>query len=366
MIINSTSDWLVLIRIPGIGSVNLRQWLSIAGSARAILEAAPSDLRAQGISEKAIAYLQAPPWDDIEKDMRWLEKSGRYLLTWDDEQYPALLREINNPPLVLFVEGDINAINKAQIALVGSRHATPSGNETAYQFAEFLARAGLVITSGLAIGIDAASHRGALAANAQTIAVAGTGLAKTYPASHRKLAEQIIESGVLISEFTPFTGAVAHHFPQRNRIISGLSLGVVVVEAAIRSGSLLTARYATEQGREVFAIPGSIHNPLSRGCHYLIRNGAKLVETGADILEELGPLYAASQAHIEQGKLAEKTVKLADDHQQLLYCIDEHATPLDVILSRSRLTIAEVSSMLLQLELQNYVQPVAGGYARVR
>jgi DNA processing protein len=253
---------------------------------------------------------------------------------------------------------------------VGSRNPTAAGSRTATEFARHLSAAGLVISSGLALGIDAASHRGALDAGAPTVAVMGTGLDRVYPARHRDLARQIAERGALISEFPVGTAPRAENFPRRNRIISGLSLGTLVVEAAIRSGSLITARYAGDQGREVFAIPGSIHNPLARGCHHLIRQGAKLVETANDVMDELGMLadscYPAGQVTVETEVAAEPS-KLDSEYQYLIDFIAYEDTSVDQLVGSSGLTPAEVSSMLLQLELSGYIASSPGGlYNRLK
>ena len=241
------------------------------------------------------AFLAAPGWDRVEPDLRWAEDESHHILTLHDLAYPRLLREIADPPPLLFVHGNPALLSRPQIAIVGSRNPSAGGRSLAEDFARSLCRSGLIVTSGMALGIDAASHQGALRAKGGTIAVAGTGPDRIYPARHRSLAQAIVEQGAIISEFSLGTPALPGNFPRRNRIISGLSLGVLVVEAACKSGSLITARLAAEQGREVFALPGSIHNPLARGCHRLIRQGAKLVEDIGDILEELGPLAAVTE-----------------------------------------------------------------------
>ena len=252
-----------------------------------------------------------------------------------------------------------------QLAIVGSRRATASGLQTAEEFAYHLAMSGLVITSGLALGIDGASHRGALNANGHTIGVAGTGLNQLYPPANRKLAVEIMErQGAVISEFPLNTFPKAANFPRRNRIISGLSVGVLVVEAALKSGSLITVKHALEQGREVFAIPGSIHNPLARGCHHLIRQGAKLVETASDIQEELHG-FASLAARPEQPGSGAGALKMSLENSKIFEHIGYETTPIDMIILRSGLTAAEVSSILLKLELQGFVQSVTGGYIRV-
>jgi DNA processing protein len=247
--------------------------------------------------------------------------------------------------------------------MVGTRNPTHNGRDNAHHFARVLTEAGLLITSGLATGIDGASHRGALSQEKPTIAVLGSGLAHIYPAIHHPLAKQIIANGALITEFPPWIEPKAYNFPRRNRIISGLSLGVFVVEATLKSGSLITARYAAEQGRDVFALPGSIHNPQARGCHQLIRQGAKLVETAADIIEELSALPQALKLS-EVRKASTKPSNLDKKHLELLNYIGYEATTMDTVITRSGLTVSQVSSMLLTLELQSYVNLTPGGYVR--
>ncbi|VAX06257.1 Rossmann fold nucleotide-binding protein Smf possibly involved in DNA uptake [hydrothermal vent metagenome] len=295
----------------------------------------------------------------------WLALPNNHLITIHDPGYPSLLKEIADPPSALFVHGDPTLLAMPQLAIVGSRNPSTVGSQTAHEFAKHLAAAGLTITSGLATGIDGAGHRGALKAKGTTIAVTGTGLDRVYPASHHGLASQIAQQGgALVSEFPPGTPARAGHFPRRNRIISGLSLGTLVVEAAMRSGSLITARLASEQGREVFAIPGSIHNPLARGCHILIRQGAKLVETAQDIIEELGPLLnTLIQAEPTETELPKNnhSLQLDADYRQILDNIGYDPTPVDTIISLTGLTAEAVSSMLLLLELEGYVAPAPGG-----
>lgn len=261
--------------------------------------------------------------------------------------------------LYYYLFGVILIYSRPQLAIVGSRNPTPTGCELAEQFAYYLAEAGLVVTSGLALGIDGGGHRGAINARGKTIAVCGTGLQHVYPNSHRQLAEDIIQNGALVSEFPPDTLPKAKHFPMRNRVISGLSLGVLVIEAALKSGSLITARLAIDQGREVFALPGSIHNPLARGCHQLIRQGAKLVETAGDILEELGAMHAVITPLIPS-----KKGSLDAPYQEVLKQIGYEITTLDAIILRCGLTAGKVSSMLLLLELEGHVQSVPGGYVR--
>ncbi len=355
--------WLTLARAPGLGPATFgRLWRELA-SLDAIFSASRADLRRVGLSADTVAYLGHPNTEHLAQDLSWLAQPNAHLVTWASAAYPTLLAELDDPPPVLFVLGDPGLLSRPQLAIVGSRNPTPSGGETALEFAQHLAVAGLVITSGLALGIDAAAHEGALAAERPTIAVAGTGLDRVYPARHRELAHRISQHGALVSEFPPGVGPQPGNFPRRNRIISGLSLGTLVVEAALRSGSLITARLASEQGREVFAIPGSIHNPLARGCNALIRQGAKLVECAADIIEELGPLSQVTQV---QRKLSAandvEAFELDDDHARVLESLGYEPTAVDTVVERSGLTPEAVCSMLLVLELHGHVTTAAGGY----
>ena len=297
-----------------------------------------------------------------ELEIAWLAEPNHHLIALSDPRYPRLLREIPDPPAGLYVIGDPDILSATQLGIVGSRNPTPGGSENAHAFAHYLTQSGLTITSGLALGVDAAAHRGALAAGGKTIAVAGTGLDRIYPARHRELAHQIAAQGALISEFPLGMPALPANFPRRNRIISGLSLGVLVVEAALQSGSLITARLAADQGREVFAIPGSIHNPLARGCHALIRQGAKLVETAADILEELGPIAQVTGLARQTDGVGNITSGLSVEAMALLDCLGFDPTPVDSLIERSGLTPEAVSSMLLVLELQGHVVSAPGGH----
>ena len=286
-------NWLKLYRVQGIGPSSFHKLLlAFDGDPGAALTASEARWKQAGLNRRQIKPL-SERGTDPGTDLRWLEADNHHLILFGDSAYPTLLAEITNPPPLLFVRGDKSLLTHPQLAMVGSRNPTRGGLENARAFASHLAAAGLGIISGLAMGIDGASHEGALEANGLTIAVAATGLDQVYPARHRRLADRIADNGAIISEFPIGTRPQAEHFPRRNRIISGMSMGTLVVEAAQRSGSLITARNAGEQGREIFAIPGSIHNPLARGCHHLIRQGAKLVETAEDILEELGPLLAS-------------------------------------------------------------------------
>ncbi len=353
--------WLALLRAPGVGPVSFLQLLEQHSDPQALFDN-PNLCNDPRLKE----YLGRPDWQAVEADLEWLEQKQCHLLTLADKRYPQPLRDTPDTPPLLFLRGNPQILDNPQLAIVGSRNPTASGRETAHDFSRTLAASGLVITSGLATGIDTASHQGALDGGSQTIAVAGTGLDRVYPATNRDLAHAMIEQGgAIISEFPPGTPPHAGNFPKRNRIISGLSLGTLVVEAALRSGSLITARLAAEQGREVFAIPGSIHNPLSRGCHQLIRQGAKLVESAGDILEELAPqLHAILATEAEHERPHSSSPELDHEYHTLLDAIGHEATSVDQMVERSGLTADAVSSMLLLLELQGFVQATAGGYAR--
>ncbi|MCP4043601.1 MAG: DNA-protecting protein DprA [Gammaproteobacteria bacterium] len=367
---------LALHRVPGLGARGLTELLNSFADPCAVLRAGRSELQSHGLSGKMLDYLGTPPWRGVEKDLQWLSQPEHHILTMFDHLYPSRLREIGDPPPLLFVQGDPEVLSLPQLALVGSRNPTPGGATTAFEFARYLAARGLVIVSGLALGIDGQGHKGALAANGITVAVAGTGVDRVYPLRHQELAHRIADNGAIVSEYPLGSVPQRTNFPRRNRIISGLSIGVLVVEAGRNSGSLITARLAVEQGREVFAIPGSIHNPLARGCHELIRQGAKLVESADDILEELVPLLGQApkveQMSSPSGGMGDgrggdgDEGELDKEYRSVLDAMGYDPVSVDVLVGRTGLTAEELSSMLLILELQNLVSPVAGGfYSRV-
>jgi len=373
------ADWLKLILVDGLGPRRMSALEAAFPNPLDAVEASEAQLRQAGLTRRHIEQLRHPDQDRLERCLAWLAGERRWLITREDALYPPLLKRIPDPPLALFVAGDPNILVAPQIAIVGSRNATSGGLQHARSFAATLARAGLTITSGLAEGVDGAAHAGCLDAGGTTLAVAGTGLDRVYPARHRDLAGRIAGSGALLSQFPPGIGPLRGNFPARNRIISGMSLGVIVVEASLRSGSLITARLASEQGREVFAIPGSVHNPLSRGCHRLIRDGARLVETADEVVEELAPLARELAGEIE-GLLAPAPPAAASgleesassphmegdpEYKRLLEALGFDPTPVDEIIERSQLTPAAVSSMLLMLELDGQVSAHPGGrYSR--
>ncbi len=358
----NTEAWLILSLCPELSTAAAQKLILVAGDATAAIKASSDERHAAGISPTAAEFLRNPDEARLRRASDWLSGDKRCLLGLDSERYPPLLIESGEAPLCLFVEGDPDLLSLPQLAIVGSRKATVGGRETARSFAAYLADAGLTITSGLAEGIDTEAHTGALQTG-QTVAVLGTGPDEVYPRQNQQLAERIAAQGVLVTEFAPGTPVSRDHFPRRNRIISGLSLGVLVVEAGLRSGSLITARYSGNYGREIFAIPGSIHNPLSKGCHRLIREGARLVESAQDIVSELGALAGALEAM--EPCIATQTTSVADtdpDYAKLLEAMGYDPVSVNQLAERSGLTAEQLSSMLLILELEGRVNTVPGGY----
>lgn len=351
--------WLRLIRCPGLGARPTLDLIGRYGSAAAAVGAGASGWQSAGVSREIWNALEQIDPTLIESDLTWCEVESRGLIPWTDARYPARLREIASAPPALFYRGDPDLLELPQLAIVGSRNATPQGLETAEGFAAELARRGLVITSGLALGVDGAAHRGALGAQGHTIAVCATGLDRVYPARHKALAEQIEREGLLLSEFAPGTAPRAEHFPRRNRLISGLSVGVLVIEAARESGSLITARLAAEQGREVFAIPGSIHNVMARGCHQLIRQGAKLVETVDDILEEIGSQIGEWTRRTAESPREGKQEQ--HRYQNVLDALGDQPQSLDVLVEKLGMSVDVLSTALLELELEGRLATTHGG-----
>ena len=302
-----------------------------------------------------------------DKEKQWLEKTENRIIESDSDDFPKLLRTIPGPPALLYIVGNAEALHMPALSIVGSRNPSRGGKENAYEFAKHLGRSGFCIVSGLAQGIDTAAHEGALAAGAMTVAFLGHGIDRVYPSVNRDLAHRISQNGTLVSEYPLGSPPRREHFPQRNRLISGLSLGTLVVEAARRSGSLITARLAGEQGREVFAIPGSIHNPLSRGCHQLIKQGAKLVENADDIVSELGSLAGhLMQNDTNQEKQESENIEHDADYEILLNSLSYDPTSADELAENSGLTIDQVSSMLLILELEEKIEALTGGKYSLR
>lgn len=385
------SPWLLLSRLPGMG---VRRWQGLSEALTnpvEVLQLPPASHRTLGLSAEASALLQG--WQARNGQLPLLAELrdlygrtlelGIGLLGWDHDDYPEALRQIADPPLVLYYRGDTALMGRPQIGVVGSRNATRAGLDNAHSFARVLSERGYLITSGLAQGIDGAAHSGALAAGAPTIAVIGTGLDIIYPSAHRALFNDILGQGLILSEYPPGTRPKPGHFPRRNRIISGLSRGVLVVEASLRSGSLITARLALEQGREVFAIPGSIHNPQARGCHALIRQGARLVETVDDVEEELTAWW--SEGRVATGEPV-RTAPLARQDQESLFpepppaVLPDHLEPREIaviealgydprstdqLCQATGLPADQLMQSLLLLEMEGLVASAPGGFLRL-
>jgi len=363
--------WLRMHEIQGLGRQTTYQLLKAFGSAEAIFAASHANLR-KVVSDDIANQIKAETVSDqIKITLEWLAEPNNHLITLADEDYPRLLLETPDPPPILFAKGQLSCLQQPSIAILGSRNPTAQGEKNAHDFAMLLAEFGFTIVSGLAIGIDAAAHRGALASNGKTIAVVGTGLDIVYPAKHRELAHEIIKQGLLISEFSLGTPSLPQNFVQRNRVISGLSMGCLVVEASLQSGSLITAKFATEQDRDVFAIPGSIHSPQSKGCHQLIKQGAKLVDAVQDIVHELKSEHFVSLAAMPLKKnfipaknTSPEEIPHAD--KALLDLMSFEPVTVEYLLQHSGLTSDTLSSILISLELDNKIASMPGGrYQRI-
>jgi len=356
MIVDARVEAWARLQLAGVGPRALVALLRAFGDARGVLAATPAERR-RHVPADAAALLDAPPEAPrLEAALAWLREPDHELMAWDDPGYPHALLEITDPPPVFYYQGRRELFAAPGFAIVGSRNATPQGSEDAEAFAAALSAAGFTIVSGLAQGIDAAAHRGGLRHSASSIAVIGTGPDRIYPARNRDLAHELAARGLVISEFAPGTPPLKQNFPRRNRLVSGLSRGVLVVEATLDSGSLITARLAAEQGREVFALPGSIHSPFSKGGHRLIRDGAKLVETAQDILEELGGTVAARQ------RAEPREADIADpDARAILGALGHDAADVDTLVARTGLGAPAAVAALTALELDGEVASVPGG-----
>lgn len=354
--------WLALCRTPAIGTPKLYRLLEYFQTPENIFKADKKSLSAFSLTDECIRYILRPDWRSIEADLRWLEAESNSFIPLSSDDYPFLLKHIPDPPVGLYARGDKNLLRTLQIGIVGSRNPTSSGKRNAHEFAYGLAGYGITVTSGLAVGIDTAAHAGALAGGGKTIAVLGNGLKTVYPKRNTKLAEQICGSGVLLSEFPLDYDPIASNFPRRNRIISGLSIGVLIVEAALRSGSLITARHALDQGREVFAIPGSIHNSLARGCHALIQQGAKLTEKIQDIMEEFGPVSAIMETTSDGETIRHNDHVGLDEGTKLLFeYIGYHPVDIDDLIESTGMPAQDITSRLLELELSELIELLPGG-----
>jgi DNA processing protein len=354
-------SWLIL-KHAYLRAAELQTLLDLYGSADDIVSQPRSRLLESGLSAEKCDAIATADDTAIRAALEWLDQDGHSLIAWGEDTYPEMLTQIPGPPLALFVNGNIDVLHMPALAVIGSRNPTHGGQRNAHDFSRHLASQGFVIVSGLAQGIDTAAHEGALDAGGKTIAFLGTGIDRVYPAANRGLAHAIAEEGALVSEYPLGAPPERWHFPERNRLISGLSLGTLVGEAARRSGSLITARLAAEQGREVFALPGSIHNALSRGCHELIRQGAKLVESASDILGELRPLAGHMQETADESATNEpEPAEADDDYIELRKVLSHDPASIDELEKKSGLTIDQLSSMLLILELHGEVESLSGG-----
>ena len=381
---NSIQATLALFHLPGVGPNKHHKLVEWFGSASAVISGDRKLIQAAGVKPESIRLLDAYAQSGlnsqlgclIERDLEWLSHSGNTILLLDDDNYPSLLKHVDSPPPVLFVRGHCELLSEPQLAIVGSRNPSIDGKDNAYRFAKSMVNMGLAVTSGMALGVDGSAHQGAIDGGGYTIAVVGTGADIIYPARHRGLADKILEKGVIVSELPLGTQPQPANFPRRNRIISALSMGVLVVEASPKSGSLITAHCALDQGREVYAIPGSIHNPMARGCHQLLRQGAKLVESAEDIFEELSSLLAFHQFVRNEPMSAESVPQDLFDHEAvqelteqetlLLKLIGYDMVSVDGVVERSELSVEDVSFQLMSLELKGLIQSVPGGFQRCR
>lgn len=354
---NNKSCFLALNRIPSIGPRTVLKLLKRWPILQELFAMPATQMEAAGLPARLACLIAAFDFKELETDLKWEQLSvNHHLLTWEHPLYPALLREIHDPPIVLYATGNLSCLQQKTLAIVGTRRPSVSGSETAYRFAFELASAGITIVSGLAMGIDAQAHAGCIAAKGQTIAVMGTGIDRIYPAQHARLAAEIQVNGLLVTEFPIKSVPASGHFPRRNRIISGLSMSTLVIEAAIKSGSLITARMALEQNRDVLAVPGSIYNPQARGCHQLLQQGAKLITSGHEILQDLG---------IDcQTTSIDDTLPSPAGSANLVKSLGFEVTGIDKLSERSGLTVNEVACNLAELELQGVVRAVPGGYVR--
>lgn len=369
--------WLALWRVPGVGPSHFRIITDHYPCMMSFFDQPPSELEKIGFNQRQSQLIsgfqrgtERKLLEGVTADLDWLEQSREHhILTWAHDDFPPLLREIQGSPPLLFVRGDAELLSLPQIAIVGSRHSSRQGRKLAQDFAASFSSNGFVTTSGLALGIDAAAHSGAILGGGKTIGVLAHGLDDIYPARNRTLGLDVVEHGALVSEFPIGVSPRAEFFPRRNRIISGLSLGVLVVEAALKSGSLITAHEAVDQGREVFAIPGSINDPLAKGCHALIRNGARLVETAQQVVDELMPLLGFLQQQLAipaiEPNLPLDQYDSGSVEGRLLAALEYDPTPIDQLVGLTGLCVADISSALVMLEIDGIVQQQQGGYCRI-
>lgn len=349
--------FLALNRVPSVGPRTVQKLIRKWPRLKEMFALSPAEWIQEGMPKRLAMLLAGCDFAGVEEDLNWARADNHHLLTWCDDAYPALLKHIHDPPLVLYARGHLACLQKKKLAMVGTRKPSITGSETAKSFAFDVAQQGICVVSGLALGIDAQAHRGCLLAGGSTIAVMATGIDRIYPRSHVSLAEEITQNGLLLSELPLKTPSLSGHFPRRNRIISGLSSMTLIIEAAMKSGSLITARLALEQNRDVLAVPGSIHNPQATGCHYLLQQGASLITSSQEVLEALGSSFM--DVHVQNNREA-----LASENRDLVKCIGFEITTVDQIIARSGLTYDTAMCQLAELELQGLVQAVSGGYTR--
>lgn len=373
---NNMNFLLALNRIPTVGPRTVAKLLKRWPDLKNLFALPIKDLEEAGLPFTLAQAIGHFNFKRVEEDLRWAAQPDQYILTWESDHYPSLLTEIHDPPVVLYAKGNINAFKKTALAMVGTRKPSIIGAENAYFFAKSLAELDISVISGLALGVDAKAHQGCLAAQGATVAVLGTGIDCIYPRRHHDLAEKILENGLLVSEFPLKSPPIAGHFPRRNRIISGLSLVTLVIEAAIRSGSLITARFALEQNRDVLALPGSIHNPQASGCNLLLQQGARLVTSMQDILEAIDyeknsqatekTDNITKQYKTEKNQGIKKTSKQSFSEKTLLQYIGFETTSVDDIVKRTQNDLETITCELAMLELQGLIQAVTGGYMRCK
>lgn len=367
---NHLQNLLTLYFAPGLGLATITKLNTYFGSLENIIAADSATLAHVGLKERGIKAIKNPNQNDIDQAIIWSQQPNQQILTLDDATYPSLLKETAAPPLLLFVAGQTHWLSRPQIALVGSRNPTITGQEQARQFAFELSQAGLIVTSGLAIGIDTLSHQGAIAANKPTIAVLGSGIEQLYPRRNKKLAAKIRENGTIVSEFPLTYRPTPANFPRRNRIIAGLSLGTLVIEAAPKSGSLITAYIAAKENREVYAIPGPINNPLAQGCHQLLKDGAKLTQHSSDIIEDIPEDKlkkaedSSNSTEVSANNNHRKNIKLDVDHQTLLDCVPFAVTSVNQLIAHTGCSAATISARLCYLEINGLIRKTQGGYIR--
>lgn len=363
--------WINLALVPGLGPKFFQTLNQQSILPTQVYSLSMNELKKLGVSEKLARYLQqhppSKPAKPVEQALTWQQSAGQYLLTPEHEHYPNLLKQIPTAPPLMFVKGQVSTLKLPQIAIVGSRYPTSSGSQQAYDFAQNLSHHGLVVTSGLAKGVDGIAHQATLDAAGSTIAVLGTGIDHIYPKSHLRLAEHICEKGALVSEFPLGAPAMKGHFPRRNRIVSGMSLGVLVIEATLKSGSLITARQALEQNREVMAIPGAIHNPQKAGCHHIIREGAKLIETPEQVVEEIGPMIdqkSDGMRKLDSTQLNERQLNLRGEQLKLYKALDYEGLDMESLVNKTQLDVSTLTMLLMELELGGWLIQEQGVYVK--